>query len=403
MASRDDPRILRPDTLAMTATLAMLTAIGPVSTDMYLPGLPAIADGLGTDVRGAQLTLSVFLVGFACGQFWYGPLSDRVGRRPVLLFGLGLFSVATLACLLAQDIATLVVARFVQALGAAAPVVLGRAVVRDLYDGARAGRELSRMGTIMGLAPAIAPVLGGLILLAADWRAIFGVILFAAAALAFHVARNLPETLRARSPEPLSIGAIFRGFGPLLANGDYRTSVALSTLAYGGLFAFISGSSFVLQEKYGLSEIAFGLSFGFVVLGYIAGTLIAQRLFSLRGLDGVIAPGVICLAAGGAGMLALALVDTGSSLEVTLPMAVYGLGLGLTMPQAMAKAMSPFPERAGAASSLLGMWQMGFAALIGIALAAALRVTALALPVFIAALGVAACALFLLSRPRARL
>lgn len=398
MASRDDTRFLRPDTLAMTATLAMLTAIGPVSTDMYLPGLPAIADGLGTDVRGAQLTLSAFLVGFACGQFWYGPLSDRVGRRPVLLFGLGLFTLASLACMLAQDIAALVAARFVQALGAAAPVVLGRAVVRDLYDGPRAGRELSRMGAIMGLAPAVAPVLGGAIMLVADWRAIFGVIVLAASALALHVARRLPETLRERSPRPLSPAAILRGFGPLFANRDYRTSVALSTLAYGGLFAFISGSSFVLQGVYGLSEIAFGLSFAFVVVGYIAGTLVAQRLVSLRGLDGVIAPGVVCLAAGGAAMLALALLDTGSSLEATLPMALYGVGIGLTMPQAMAKAMSPFPERAGAASSLLGMCQMGVAAAIGIALAAALRVTPLALPAFVAALGIAACALFLLAR-----
>src|SRR5215218_2376008 len=142
---------LKPDTLAMTVVLALLTALGPLSTDMYLPSLPAIRADLGATTAGTQLTLSAFLLGFAVGQFVYGPVSDRVGRRPVLLFRLALFTLASLICTLAPSIETLVAARFVQAIGASGPIVLGRAIVRDLYEGARAGRELSRMSTIMGL------------------------------------------------------------------------------------------------------------------------------------------------------------------------------------------------------------------------------------------------------------
>jgi DHA1 family bicyclomycin/chloramphenicol resistance-like MFS transporter len=181
-AAPRDHMPLKPDTLAMTVVLALLTALGPLSTDMYLPSLPAIRADLGATTAGTQLTLSAFLLGFAVGQFVYGPVSDRVGRRPVLLFGLALFTLASLICTLAPSIETLVAARFVQAIGASGPIVLGRAIVRDLYEGARAGRELSRMSTIMGVVPAAAPIFGGLLYQAFGWRSNF------AACIAFGVA-----------------------------------------------------------------------------------------------------------------------------------------------------------------------------------------------------------------------
>ncbi len=163
--------MLKPDTLALTVVLALLTALGPLSTDMYLPSLPAIAAGLNATTGQTQLTLSAFLLGFAAGQFFYGPISDRVGRKPVLLFGLGLFTLASLVCALSPNIETLIGARFLQALGASGPIVLGRAIVRDFYEGPRAGRELSRMGTIMGVVPALAPILGGIIERFFGWQA----------------------------------------------------------------------------------------------------------------------------------------------------------------------------------------------------------------------------------------
>lgn len=389
---------LTPDTLAMTLVLALFTAVGPLATDMYLPALPAIARDLGAGVAQTQFTLSVFLIGFAAGQFIYGPVSDRIGRKPVLLAGLGLFVVASLACTLATNIEALIAARFGQALGGAGPIVLGRAMVRDLYEGARAGRELSRMGSIMGLVPAVAPVVGGLLAEAAGWRVIFAVIAALGVGLIAVAAFLLPETLRARSPAPLSVGSILRGFGTLLGNRAYRAYVGLAALSYGGLFAFISGSSFVLQGLYGLGEVAYGLSFAFTVIGYIAGTLVAQRIVGAWGLDRTIGLGVACLAAGGVVMLGLVAAGVPSSFAVTGPMAIYTAGVGLALPSAQASAMTPFPERAGAASSLLGICQMCLAALVGVVIGHALGASPLPLPAMIAMIGMAALALFAATR-----
>ncbi len=386
--------MLKPDTLALTVVLALLTALGPLSTDMYLPSLPAIAAGLNATTGQAQLTLSAFLFGFAAGQFFYGPISDRVGRKPVLLFGIGLFTIASLICALAPNIEVLIAARFLQALGASGPIVLGRAIVRDFYEGARAGRELSRMGTIMGVVPAIAPILGGLIAQFYQWRATFGVMILCGLALAATVLLRLPESIRRRSEVPISFLTILRGFKTLLGHAGYRVYVGLSMLAYGGLFAFISGSSFVLQGIYHLDELSYAFSFAFMVMGFIGGTFLAQRLVGKRGLDGTIRFGVTCLAAGGALMLLLVGAGVASSFAITGPMAIYGLGVGLTMPQAMASALMPFPDRAGAASSLLGICQMTFAAILGILLGQNLGASALPLPAVIAATGVLAFAVF---------
>ena len=385
---------LRPDTLAMTAVLAMLTALGPLSTDFYLPSLPDIVRVMETDVAGAQATLSAFLFGFAGGQILWGPLSDRLGRRPVLLTGLALFTLATLACALAPSIEALTVARAVQALGASGPIVLGRAMVRDLYEGPRAGRELARMGMIMGLVPAVAPVLGGVLQQAFGWRSTFVASLAFAAVLAVVVGLLLPETLKARSREPLSLLAIIKGFGTLLQNRAYRVYVGLTALAYGGLFAFISGSSFVLIGIHGLTPAQYGLSFGFGVLGFILGTILAQRLVGRRGMDGVIALGVACLAGGGLAMLLCVLTGFAGPFGVIVPMALYAYGVGLTMPQAQASAMMPFPDRAGAASSFTGLCQMLFSACVGLLVGHALKSGALPLPLVMSAIGVAALVLF---------
>lgn len=389
---------LQPNTLAMTATLAMLTALGPLATDFYLPSVPDISRVFGVGTAGAQATLSAFLFGFAAGQIVYGPLSDRIGRKPVLLFGLGLFAIATLACALAVSIDMLIGARFVQALGASGPIVLGRAMVRDLYEGPRAGQELARMGMIMGVVPAVAPVLGGFLQDAFGWRSTFIASLVFGSALALWVSLALPETLRKKLDEPMSIIAIIKGFGIVLKSQSYCAYVGLVSLAYGGLFAFISGSSFVLMNVYGLTPVQFGLSFTLGVLGFIAGTIIAQRLVGRLGLDGVIRLGVMCLAGGGITMLTLTLIGTGSSLEITLPMGIYAMGVGLTMPQGQAAAMMPFPDRAGSASSFLGICQMLFSAFVGLLIGQLLTGSALPMPIAIAVIGVAALVLFQLTQ-----
>jgi DHA1 family bicyclomycin/chloramphenicol resistance-like MFS transporter len=385
---------LKPDTAAMTFVLALLTALGPLSTDMYLPSLPTIATSLGGSTSETQLTLSVYLLGFAIGQVIYGPVSDRIGRRPVILGGLLAYAVASALCALAVNIEMLIAARFVQALGGAAPVVLARAMVRDLYDGVRAGRELSRMGMLMGLVPAVAPAIGGVLEIAFGWRASFWLALAAAVALAAVIRLALPETLRTPAAGRVSLRSILASFRELLRHGGFRTYAVLAGLTYGGLFAFISGSSFVLQQVYRLTPVLYGLSFGLAVLGFISGTILAQRLLPRRGLDGTIRVGVRFLALGGAAMLLMMIVHTGWSIEVTLPMAVYALGVGLVLPSCSASAMMPFPEKAGAASSLVGVIQMTFAATLGAGLGIALESSPLALPAAIFAMGALAVVVF---------
>ncbi|WP_249691472.1 multidrug effflux MFS transporter [Stappia sp. WLB 29] len=395
------PDTLKPDTWALTILLASLTALGPISTDMYLPALPSILRDLDTTHASVQLTLSVFLVGFAAGQVFYGPLADRIGRKPVLIAGLAIYAVASLACTLAPTVEVLIVARFCQAFGAAGPVVLARAVVRDLYEGPRAGQELARMGSIMGLAPAIAPFFGGLIAAAGGWRFVFLVSVAFAAAVIVGVWRGLPETIRARETAPFSVRAILSGFGGLLRHRAYAAYLAVVTLTYCGLFAFISGSSFVLQDIFGLSPSLYGIAFGVCAGAYVVGTLIGQRLAPKKGAEVTILTGCAALALGGAAMI-VAVLAAPSALSVIAPMMLYMVGVGLALPQAQAAALMPFPDRAGSASSLMGICQMSIAAAVGIGVGATHGGTALPLALIIAANGFGAVLALLVSR-RARM
>ena len=239
--------MLRPGTLSLTTLLAMLTALGPLSMDMYLPSLPDIARVLEAPTARVQLTISSYLIGFAVGQLMYGPLSDRHGRRPVLFAALGLYVTGTLICAATQSIDTLIAARFLQAVGGAGSIVLARAMVRDLYSGVRAARELSLMGSISAFAPIVAPMIGGVLQTAFGWRASF-IVMGAAAAIAIFVAhRLLPETLPQRGGEPISLSSMVRGYGAVLRHRGFLAYLGILTISYAGLFAWISGGPVVLQ------------------------------------------------------------------------------------------------------------------------------------------------------------
>lgn len=370
--------------------LALLTALGPLSTDMYLPSLPDIADRLNTDEARTQLSLSVFLFGFAAGMLIYGPIADRIGRKPVLLIGLGLFGVSSLVCFASPSIETLIGARFFQALGAAGPVVLARAIVRDLTKAEMAGRLLSYMGSIMGLVPAIAPILGGVLHEAFGWRVNFLVMAGLCFGLAVTAVRLLPETLSGTNRPPRGLPEIIRNYRDLLRSRVYLYYVLCASLSFCGLFAFISGSSFILQGVYGLSPTIFGLSFTFMVAGYIGGTLIGGRLTMKLGIDRLIMYGGVLLAAGGLIMTFMTVTHVAGAFAIILPMAIYSAGVGLMMPQSMAGALTPFPEKAGTASSLLGFIQTVSGALGGIFIGHRLSGGAVQMAMFIAAMGVAA-------------
>lgn len=356
---------LRPDGAAIVVLLTALVALGPISTDLYLPSLPAIRESFAVDQGMAQLTLSLFMAGFAVSQLAYGPLSDRFGRRPVLLSGLGLYVAASLACMLAPTIEVLLAARVVQAMGACAGPVLGRAVVRDIVTTDRAAVLLSYIGMAMALAPAVGPMIGGYLEVAFGWRASFAALIAVAVVLVASVAVFLPETNRHRDRRAMQPRRLVANYARLLGNGVYRGYVATLALVFAALFSFISGAAFVLIEAAGLSPDAFGLSFAAVVLGYMIGNLISSRLTRKVGHDRMIALGLLTALAGALPMAFLALAGVEAALAVVLPMAVFMIGAGLVLPNAMAGAVGPFPEMAGSASALLGFTQMGIAAVVG--------------------------------------
>jgi len=351
--------------LNLIIILGILSAAGPLSTDMYLSSLPTIAKVFDVGVSGSQLTLSVFLMGFAIGQLFVGPIADRVGRRPTLIIGLLVYAVASAASYFAPSIEVLIGLRFVQALGASVGAVVTRAVVRDLFTPAQAAHVFSNMATIMALVPAGMPILGGQLLINFGWRASFAVMTVFGIGASLMVMLKLRETLR--TPDPLATRPlrILINFGEMLRHPQFLGCALTGATAFCGLFAFISGSSFVLSEVFNVKPQHFGFYFTGPVVGYIIGTQLAARLVVRHGHVAVMAAGAYVVAVAGLLAAALAVAQVPHTAAVVAPVALFTIGVGLALPQAMAGALAPFPERAGAASSLLGFIQMGLAALVG--------------------------------------
>jgi DHA1 family bicyclomycin/chloramphenicol resistance-like MFS transporter len=390
--------MLRPDTFALTALLSLLTALGPLAVDMYLPSFPDIGRVLGTSPATVQLTLSLYLIAYAMGQVIYGPLSDRLGRIPVMRFALAIFCVASLACALAPNIEMLLVARAFQALGSSGAIVLARAIVRDLYSGARAGRELSLMGAIMSLAPVGAPMIGGVIHSAFGWRSHFVLQMAFGLIAAFLVWRKLPETLRSPTPGPFSVRNILAGYAIIARNRAVLSYLAMLSVSFAGVFAWISGSSYVLQDIYGLTALSFGLAFAAASFGYLCGTTLATRIVTRIGIDKTIGFGCVALAIGGSGAALAVMFGGASPIPLVAAVAIYAFGMGLSQPQSMAGAMMPFPDRAGAASSLTGVAMMLCAAISGIAVGHSLGASAWPVALPLAASGVVTLLLWVLTR-----
>ena len=353
--------MLRPDSLALAALLAAMVALGPLSTDLYLPSLPSLARSFGASEGAIQLTLSLFLAGFAVGQLIYGPLSDRVGRRGALLLGLAVFVAGSLGCLVAPTVPALLAARFVQAIGACAGPVLARAVVRDVYGRERAAAVLAYMGAAMAIAPTAGPILGGVLETAFGWRASFAVLTAYGAAALIGVSTLLPETRPPHSGQ----NRLIADLATLVRTRSYIGWVLAITFGYSGIFTFISGSSFVLIGTLGLDPARYGLAFAAVVLGYIVGTLAAGQVMSRLGLERTALAGAAICVVGGVAMALLAWGATPSVVALLFPMALYLAGCGLMLPISQAGAIAPFPTMAGSASSLLGFTQMTVAAGVG--------------------------------------
>jgi DHA1 family bicyclomycin/chloramphenicol resistance-like MFS transporter len=297
-----------------------------------------------------------------------------------------LFCAASIVCMLATSVEMLILARIAQALGGSGAVVVTRAIVRDLYSGARAGRELSVISSVMAVAPVLAPMVGGMLQAAFGWRSIFVLLVVAGVSAFVIVWALLPETLQKRD-EATSASSMLQSYRVIVSNRVFLAYLGLGFFSYAGLFAWISGASFVLQNLYGLTPLVFGFIFAIATFGYFTGTTIAARIVTRVGLDGMIGIGSVLCAAGG--LLACVSIALGltSSLSLVIPVAIFLAGFGMVLPQSIAGAITPFPERAGAASSLLGFVQQIGAALCGALVASLLGKNAWPLAGAIALMG----------------
>ncbi|HEY0833917.1 MAG TPA: multidrug effflux MFS transporter [Azospirillum sp.] len=355
----------RPDSLTFRVLLTVLVAFGPLSTDLYLPSLPALVTVFDTDIATVQLTLSVFLVGFAVSQLVYGPVSDRFGRRPALIGGILIYLLASVACVFAADIGQLIAARFFQAVGACCGPVVARAVVRDVYGRDRAASVLAYMSMAMTLAPAVGPMLGGMLTEAFGWRANFVTLTVIAVAVLAGTLLLLGETNTHRDEHALTPSRLATNYLRLFRDRGFGGHVLTVACTFSGIFAFISGSSFVLIDRIGLSPAEFGLSFAVVVLGYTCGAFLAGRLTPRLGGDRMVRLGTALSAAAGLVGAGLAWGGAVGVPAIVLPLFVFNVGAGLTLPNAMAGAVGPYATMAGLASALLGFAQMGVAAVAG--------------------------------------
>ncbi len=361
------PRFAAEST-ATSAMLVGLVAMMAISTDLYLPSLPAIARDLRVDVAAAQLTLSAFLIGIAGGQLVLGPLSDRFGRRPVLIGATLCYTLASIACAFATDIDRLVAARVMQAIGACAGGVVGRAVVRDGYGRERAARVLALIGSAMSVVPAIGPIVGGFVETYAGWRWNFALLTGFGSMLFVAILVGLPETNRYKDAKATQPARLLVNFIAIARTRSFLAYALAGAASYAGMFAFISGSSFVFVDVLHTTPRAFGFYFALAVFGYFLGTQVTARLTMRLGIDAMLRLSGLVMLAGGGAMVLMTLAgltrsETWGAPPIAIAMAVYCIGFGICSPSAMAGAIGPFPQMAGTASAVMGFMQTGLAAL----------------------------------------
>jgi DHA1 family bicyclomycin/chloramphenicol resistance-like MFS transporter len=378
----------------LAIVLGALSAMGPLAIDMYLPALPTISRDLGASPAAVQVSLAVYFIGIALGQAFYGPLSDRLGRKPALYSGLIVFALASVGCALAPTIEVLVVSRFLQALGGCAPLVIPRAVVRDQFDERGSVRMLSTLILVMGAAPILAPLLGGQLLTAFGWRSVFWLLTAYAVVWLLLAMALLPESLppARRRREPFS--AVLAVYGALLRDRVYLRYVLVGGLVFSGLLAYIASSPFVFIELFHVAPERFGLFFGMNAVGLIAASQVngwlAVRMDPRRILRLVLPVSV------GSGVLLLvdAATGFGGFAGILVPLFLYIATHGFVMPNTTALAMAPHGRVAGSASALLGTIQFVLGATAGAVVGLLGNGTAVPLAAVVAGCGLAAWSVY---------
>ena len=343
--------------------LALLLGIQPVTTDLYLPALPALTTELGATVGHGQLTLTALLLCFGLSQLVFGPLSDRFGRRPILLGGMALYTLAGVANMLATSIEWLIVTRAVQGAAMGAAVMCARAIIRDLYAPADGARVMARSLGGLGVIACLSPLLGGLLAPLVGWRwslatlAAFGLVLLVLLMLRFE------ETSHQRTP--LHPASLLRNWLRIASHPGFLAWAGLQAAAYGGLFTFLAASAFVFLNVYGVSRPLYGAAMATASLAYIGGTFICRRLLARVGLQGAVKTGAVLSLAGGSLMGVLALAGVHTWWAFLLPHYLFMVGHGIHQPCGQAGAVGPFPKAAGAASAMSGFLMMVVAFAMG--------------------------------------
>lgn len=378
--------------LSLTVILGALTAFAPMTTDMYLPSLPTLARVFGVQLGAVQLTLAVFFFGLVCGQLVYGPLTDRYGRKRPLYIGVSLYVLVSIGCALAPNLQALIGLRFVQGFTGCVGMVVARAVVRDLFDAQESARMYSLIMLVMGLAPIVAPLAGGYLLVAFGWQSIFyALAAFGVFCLVGSVAW-LPETRHAAARTSAGFVTVIGGYGRLLSDRHFIGFALSGSLASAGMFAYIAGSPGVFIDLHHVPAQYYGWLFGSNALGMIVASQLNRRLLRQ------VAAGRVLMRANlfnaGMGLLLGGLVATGTGgfAGILLPLFLYVASLGFIMPNSNALALAYQGARAGSASGLLGTLHFSMAALAALAVGALYDGTALPMAGVIATCGVAALA-----------
>jgi len=347
----------------LVVILGLLTAFAPLSIDMYLPAFPTLTRALGTTDAMVQLSLASFFVAFASGQVVFGPLSDRFGRRAPLYGSLTLFAAASVGCALADSIEALIVLRLLQGFGACAGGVIARAVVRDLFERDEAARIFSALILVMGAAPMFAPLLGGKLLIWADWRAIFWCLAAIGLVCLAAVAWRMPETQKTEHIQPLHLGSILRTYLMLLGDLRFLAYALVGALSLGGMFAYIAGSPFVFIDLFGLAPDDYAVLFGLSAFGFVAVAQVNGRLIPRFGPARLLSLGTAACVLGSLTLVLTAATGWGGVTGFVIPVVVAISALGLMLPNTSAMALAAFPQVAGSASALLGTIQFAMAAL----------------------------------------
>lgn len=340
--------------------LASLTAFGPLSIDMYLPAFPAIAENLNVPLSSVQMSLASFFIGLATGQIFYGPITDRFGRKKPLYVGLGIYALASLVCAFTKNVEMLILFRFLQALGSCAGVVISRAIVRDLFTHQETARVFSLLMLVMGVAPILAPFFGGYISEFFGWRAIFALMVIISTSCIVMLAIFLPETHQ--PDQRVHIKDSLKNYMQIIKDRHFMGYALAGGAAQAGLFAYITGSSFVFINLFGIPAKSFGWVFGSNAIGLIACSQINARLLKRLSYDVILEKIFVVLGVLGV-VLALAGIFNWGFWGLAIPLFLFIAALGMTFPNATAGAMATQRKAAGSASALLGTLQYGIAAL----------------------------------------